>query len=330
MKKMILVCTIALLCAMLVMPTASAADVIVWEYTGANNPSRAERLPDGNTLIADSGNDRVIEVAPDGTIVWEYTGGWPQAAHRLSNGNTLISDFDEDFYPFVKEVAPDGTIVWQYSTGLNNPIDADRLPDGNTLITDWGDEYPFVIEVAPNGTIVWEYSTGLFWPSEADRLPNGNTLISDTDNSRVIEVAPDGTIVWQYSGANAFDADRLPDGNTLIADVASPRFIEVAPDGTIVWEYITGELDFPISVERLSNGNTLLVDLYLNEAGLVFEVGTPIPADWNLTLTGELTDTINRTSFEEGAACHNASWNDGTNTWAGIPLWRLVGWVDDL
>ena len=55
-----------------------------------------------------------------------------------------------------------------------------------------------------------------------------------------------------------------------------------------------------------------------------------VPADWNLTLNGELTDVINRTSFEEGAACHNASWTDGSSrTWTGIPLWRLVGWVDD-
>ena len=54
------------------------------------------------------------------------------------------------------------------------------------------------------------------------------------------------------------------------------------------------------------------------------------PTDWNLTLNGAITDVINRSEFEDGVACHNVSWTDWKNrTWTGIPLWRLLGWVDD-
>ncbi|MDD2666751.1 MAG: hypothetical protein PHI74_07815, partial [Methanocellales archaeon] len=327
MKKryIYMVCTIALLCAILVMSTASAADEIVWEYTGAAAPLSAERLPNGNTLIADTGNFKVIEVTPDGTIVWEYlcTGALgPSDADRLPNGNTLITMFGDEFWiGHVTEVTPGGVIVWEYSGDVNY-LDADRLPDGNTLIADFQDR---AFEVDPDGIIVWEYANPYeSCTVEVDRLSNGNTLIATWVG--VMEVTPAGTIVWQYPDAGSFggDADRLPDGNTLISDANNNRVIEVDPAGTIVWEYITG--GEPTTVERLSNGNTLICDPVLN---LVFEVSTVVP-DWNLTLTGEVTDTINRTSFEEGAACHNASWNDGTNTWAGIPLWRLVGWVDDL
>ena len=51
---------------------------IVWEYTADPpqsffSPSRgsAERLPNGNHLIAESDSGRLFEVAPDGEIVWE-------------------------------------------------------------------------------------------------------------------------------------------------------------------------------------------------------------------------------------------------------------------
>ena len=38
---------------------------------------------------------------------------------------------------------------------------------------------------------------------------------------------------------------------------------------------------------------------------------------------------MDQTEFESGADCHEATWVDGTDTWSGIPLWRLVGYVDD-
>jgi outer membrane protein assembly factor BamB len=47
---------------------------LVWSYN-CNNPNSAQRLPNGNTLITlmnDQPNGRIIELAPDGEIVWEY------------------------------------------------------------------------------------------------------------------------------------------------------------------------------------------------------------------------------------------------------------------
>jgi hypothetical protein len=52
---------------------------IVWEYKG-NPPESffyvdrgaAQRLPNGNTLIVDSAEGRVIEVTKSGEVVWEF------------------------------------------------------------------------------------------------------------------------------------------------------------------------------------------------------------------------------------------------------------------
>ncbi len=58
-------------------------------------------------------------------------------------------------------------------------------------------------------------------------------------------------------------------------------------------------------------------------------------ADWNLTLTGAITQTITRSYFESGKACamagHDATWTDNeSNVWSRMPLWLLCGYVDDM
>ena len=69
---------------------------IVWEYScmGGLNP---HRLANGNTLINEAFADRIIEVSPDGEIVWMYGAlVIPTGMDRLENGNTLISVFGEN------------------------------------------------------------------------------------------------------------------------------------------------------------------------------------------------------------------------------------------
>ena len=83
-------------------------------------------------------------------------------------------------------------------------------------------------------------------------------------------------------------------------------------DGATLWPSSSG-----LSVKFVSN-----IIIYSSEA-------PPVPETWSLTLSGAETYVMDQTEFEAGAACHEATWFDGTNTWSGIPLWRLVGWVDD-
>ncbi len=52
--------------------------------------------------------------------------------------------------------------------------------------------------------------------------------------------------------------------------------------------------------------------------------------DWSLQLDGAISDTISQPEFEYWASCHSATYDDGAgNVYEGIPLWRLMGWVDD-
>ncbi len=57
---------------------------------------------------------------------------------------------------------------------------------------------------------------------------------------------------------------------------------------------------------------------------------TAPPPVWDLTLEGATTDVISQGDFENGVACHGpVTWDDEGDIWSGMPLWLLVGWVDD-
>ena len=223
-------------------------------------PLGVERLPNGNTLIADgrifTGNDaHALEVDSLGRLVWAYVKcdvPFLHTARRLANGNTLMSSSNGNR---VVEVNRDGDTVWTMASGLDYPNEAYRLANGNTLITDRDNDR--VIEVTPQRAIVWSYPN-LNRPHNGNRLVNGNTLICDSENDRVVEVDASGTVVWQYGTGlgSPHSAQRLGNGNTLIADTQNNRVVEVDGSGAIVWS--ANDLLKPFAAARLDNGNTLV------------------------------------------------------------------------
>jgi DMSO/TMAO reductase YedYZ molybdopterin-dependent catalytic subunit len=64
--------------------------------------------------------------------------------------------------------------------------------------------------------------------------------------------------------------------------------------------------------------------------------GLPEPSEgWTLELLGDIGDTITQAEFEAGLAClssgHYREWTDiDENVWSGVPLWVLLGVVDDI
>ncbi|MFV9676707.1 MAG: hypothetical protein ACNYVW_03550 [Methanosarcinales archaeon] len=80
-------------------------------------------------------------------------------------------------------------------------------------------------------------------------------------------------------------------------------------------------------------GNVALPD-YRSEdaiAAVRITVNTTL-SDWDLELVGAVTETVTKAAFGEGVACgHYANWTDPATGefWEGIPLWCIVGRVDD-
>jgi outer membrane protein assembly factor BamB len=203
---------------------------IVWQYgvfgvTGSghdllNTPVQNTFLPDGNILITDQGNQRIIEVRPrDKTIVWQYgqdgVSGMganqlnnPNAAELLANGNILISDENNDRAIEVTHATPSAIVATFTAQGTVSGVAfASRLANGHTLITDSNNSR--IVEVDSGDNPVWQYFTNTRpgsdaapLPTRAVRLRNGNTLISDQFNDQVIEVNAAKNIVASYGTIN--------------------------------------------------------------------------------------------------------------------------------
>jgi hypothetical protein len=238
-------------------------------------PCSAMRLANGNTLIADAGDEigagsEVLEVDPAGQIVWRYGEGlrFAHSAERLPNGNTLIADTTNDR---VIEVSPAGALVFStddlgpLSDGsrLEYPNCARQTPDGRLLITDRNNNRCLLMDRA--GRVAWQYG-GAKHPHNAEMLPNGHVLLADSDANRIVEVSPGREVVWAYGdGSPAMlswprHARRLANGNTLITDSKNARVLEVTPAGETAWCYRVPYLAKFYWAEETPAGHVLIGD----------------------------------------------------------------------
>ncbi len=195
----------------------------IFSWTGKHTWS-AEKLPNGNILVASYGENRVVELNMSGEVVWEHACTTPLNARPLPNGNVLIPEHTKNR---IFEITRDHNEVWSYKmSGLT--CDAHRLPNGNTLVAGG----KLVEEVSPEGKLVWQYEATL--PYGIEPLPNGNVIVCDLTANKLFEVDRDKKILWTLDEPRPADAYRLPNGNTLIT--GNNRFFEMTPDRKIIWE----------------------------------------------------------------------------------------------
>ena len=214
---------------------------VVWKYeskpkagyTGKVEVHAFQRLDNGLTMIAETGNLRIIEVDRDGKIVHEVpltvnkpsTHSDTRLVRKLANGHYLVCHENDGA---VREYDPSGKVVWSYKLGLNNRpatpghdghgdhvFGALRKADGNTLIATGNGNR--VIEVDPAGKIVWSIAHDelpgirLYWVTTSQLLPNGNLIIGNChagpDNPQLIEVTRDKKVVWTFKDFKTFGND---------------------------------------------------------------------------------------------------------------------------
>ncbi|MFH1037789.1 MAG: aryl-sulfate sulfotransferase [PVC group bacterium] len=131
-----------------------------WTHTNA-----VTRLKNGNTVICMRNFYLTVEVDPQGELVWSYD--WssfgknvdPHEPEILPNDNMLIAIQNDAPYQAVEIDRATGETIWKFSyPGLRTTRDADRLPNGNTLLVGVlkGEEESVILEVTPAGEVVWK------------------------------------------------------------------------------------------------------------------------------------------------------------------------------
>lgn len=194
-------------------------------YTGDGGSATATQLaaggiaamPDGGFLIADSGNNRVRRVAPDGlisTVAGTGQQGFagdggpatsaqlddPTSVAAMANGGYLIADMRNGR---IRRVGPDGVI----STVAGN-----RDGSFGDIGGQVGGQATNVVLSDPAGVAV---------------TPDGGFLISEGNRGRILRVAPDG-IISVVAGGHPTSTDPLFLGDGRLANTATIRPYAVA------------------------------------------------------------------------------------------------------
>ena len=225
---------------------------VVWEWTskpaapydGSVEIHGFQRLSSGRTMIAETGNKRIIEVDPSGKIEAEIKlqvdKPHPHRDTRLvrkTAAGTYLVPHEND--GVLREYDSNSKVIWDYAielVGEETPThqghgihlySAYRLPNGNTLIG--GGNNNRVLEVNPQREIVWSVDREelpgikLFWVTQLHALPNGNVVITNThaggEYPQIIEVNRDKEIVWSMLNWETFGNDLC--ANQLL-DVKGP------------------------------------------------------------------------------------------------------------
>lgn len=207
---------------------------VVWKYEakpkdgykGRVEVHAFQRLADGNTMVAESGNRRIVEVNKDGKIVKEIAlqvnkpdpHRDTRMVRKLGTGNYLVCQEGDGA---VREYDGTGKVVWEYKLDLGGRKES---PGHGT---------------EGHGTAVYG----------AIRLANGNTVIAGGNNNRVLEVNKDGKIVWSLDQkelegitlAWVTTLHVLPNGNLIVgnchAGQSNPQLFEVTRDKKVVWQF---------------------------------------------------------------------------------------------
>jgi hypothetical protein len=303
--------------------TATCGDAGAATAAQLNAPFGVAATPDGGFLIADTSDNRVRRVAPDGTIATVagtgtagFSGdGGPATAAQLNfpagvvayGGGFLIADANNQR---VRLVMPGGTITTVAGTGtagfsgdggpatsanLAGPKGLALTGDGGFLIADTSNQK--VRRVAPDGTIATVAGTTqglsgdggpataaqLNFPTGVAATADGGFLIADSNNNRVRRVAPGGTITTAAGTTAGFSGDGGP---ATAAQLMLTSGIASTADGGFLIADTSNQ-----RVRRVSPGGTITTVAGTGAFGFSGDGGSAIAAQLNfprgVAATGE-------------------------------------------
>ena len=252
-------------------------------------PACAPRaLLPGALLIADSANNRLIEVNAAKKVVWNFPRPGdlrpgqvflgPDDAFFTSDWRSIITN-QEQAQTIGRIDYRTRRLVWQYghlglrgsAPGyLNEPDDAYQRRDGVVTVADIRNCR--ILFLSQAGTIVRQYGrTGVCVhdPPTTFASPNGDTpladggmLVTEIGGSHIVRLNARGALVFDLTApwvAYASDAQLLSDGSVLLADYSSPGgIVRVSATGRLLWRYTPAQaadvLNHPSLAIMLPNG----------------------------------------------------------------------------
>lgn len=254
-------------------------------------PSWGKPLP-YPIVIADRRNNRLIEVAPNKQIVWEF----PSPNLKIYRGNDdvffspdgrKLMVNEEDNYDIHIVDYEKRELTWTFGASdtrgrgpgyFNFPDDAHLLADGTVLVADIRNCRIQFIDMATSKVLEQWGEPGkcrhdppryVDKPNGSTPLDNGDVLITEIPGAWITRVTRQGKVVWSARAPNVhYPSDAYPtrDGQVIVADYWKPGRVVIFNPAThkITWEYSVaqgeGMLDHPSLAMELPNGDVILND----------------------------------------------------------------------
>ena len=255
-------------------------------------------------VIADRRNNRLIEIAPDKSIVWEF----PSPNLKVYRGNEDVNfsadgkqlavseedNFDVHLVDYEKRA-----LTWTYGIPdhrgsgdglLNYPDDAHLLADGKFITADIRNCRIVIIDPTTNKLVTQWGTPGkcthkppkeLAHPNGATPMENGDILVTEITGSMISRITREGKVLWSVSAPNIrYPSDAFPtvDGkHIIVADFWKPGRVVIFDPLTrkVIWDYFVKEGDkaldhSSIARELPETGDILVVD-DLNDRVMVID-----------------------------------------------------------
>ncbi len=237
-------------------------------------PSWGKPLP-YPVVIADRRNNRLIEVAPDKRIVWEFDSPALKVYHDnddvfFSPDGRLLAISEEDNQDIHLIDYERRELIWSYGVPdvhgtepgyLNFPDDTHVLQDGTILVTDIRNCRILFIDRATSAiTAQWgapgrkdgnwhrdancrhDPPRRLGLPNGAVELDGGDILVTEITGTWISRLTRAGSLVWAMPAFGLhYPSDAMPthDGQVIVADYSKPGRVIVFDPRTraVTWDY---------------------------------------------------------------------------------------------
>ena len=282
---------------------ASAGTIV--NSAGLSWPTAVAIAKNGQLIIVDSGNNRVVAINPDGT-------GETTLASDLNKPRGVTVDSTGAIYVTVMF---GGTILKMDSDGSNQTTIASGLSYPMSIAND-GQGHLFVVvndgqllRMNDDGTGQQSFGEAFPFPVSVSVDASGNVYVGDATRHFITEMSSDGTTTRtiDFGTGNGFGVTTDTDGNVLVASQGANKVYRIQVDGTTTT--MGNSLQGPTGVAVDADGQIFVVDL----GGLIHII---TPQEAAATPPGAPTD-VSATSGGIGQAV--ISWTAPVSN-GGIPI----------
>jgi DMSO/TMAO reductase YedYZ molybdopterin-dependent catalytic subunit len=146
------------------------------------------------------------------------------------------------------------------------------------------------------------------------------------------------SVVARDGYAMTFSYEQIVNGEFITYDPATGDEITIADPLTVILAYerdgqpLPEDSGGPLRIYVVTPQNNQVVDGHWAVKWVNQIVLKSFGQAWTLQLEGAISEEMDRGTFESctAAGCHQAAWTDDrAREWNGVPLWLLLGYVDD-